>query len=215
MTQMKSEKTPPEKSTVFKKTYTEYLARISNIDFSAKQERLGVKLEDHEIVVPFFTQPYRFSSSEIADPSGKRPDFGTCVVLCKYLLECPAGYPQESDWVSFRDFKDSGPLTHFFVSNVENPIAVTFSGVVNELEKACLALDGVRPDIELSYDVIMRLDPLPKVPILMLFNDADDDFPANCSVLFESRAEKYLDAESLAILGGIFTDRMKRAVDSA
>ena len=213
---MKSEKKrPSEKSTVFKKTYTEYLAQISSIDFSTKQERLGVKLEGREIVVPFFGKSYRFSSNSIADPSGKRPDFGTCVVLCKYLLLCTAGSPQESDWVSYRDFKEAGPLTHFFVSNVENPIAATFSGLAGDLEKACVAFGGTRPDIQLSYDLIMRFDPLPKVPLLMLFNDADDDFPANCSVLFESRAEKYLDAESLAILGGIFTDRLKRAVDSA
>lgn len=213
---MKSEKKrPSEKSSVFKKTYTEYLAQIARLDFSTKQERLGVKLESHEIVVPFFGKSYRFSSSGIADPSGKRPDFGTCVVLCKYLLLCPAGYPQEGDWVSYRDFKEAGPLTHFFVSNVENPIAMTFSGLVGELEKACAAFGGTRPDIELSYDLIMRFDPLPKVPLLMLFNDADDDFPANCSVLFERRAEKYLDAECLAILGGIFTDCLKRTMDSA
>jgi len=213
---MKSDKKrSPAKSPVFKKTYTEYLAQISGIDFSAKQDRIGVKLDGHEIVVPFFGKPYRFSSSDISDPFGNRPDFGTCVVLCKYLLLCPAGYPHESDWVSYRDFKDSGPLTHFFVSNVENPIAATFSGLVGELKKVCVALGGTRPDIELSYDLIMRFDPLPKVPLLMLFNNADDDFPANCSVLFERRAEKYLDAESLAILGGIFTDRLKRTGDSA
>ena len=106
-------------------------------------------------------------------------------------------------------------MTHFFASNVENLIAVTFSGLVNELEKACTTLGGSHPGIELSYDLIMRFDPLPKIPLLMLFNDADDDFPANCSVLFERRAEKYLDAESLAILGGLFADRLKRTVGSA
>ena len=66
----------PEKSTVFNKTYTDYLAQISNIDFSTKQDRIGVKIEGREIVVPFFGKPYRFSSSEIADPFGQRPDFG-------------------------------------------------------------------------------------------------------------------------------------------
>ena len=36
---------------------------------------------------------------------------------------------------------------------------------------------------------------------IVLFNDADDEFPAQCSVLFERRAENYLDAECLAIAG--------------
>jgi dienelactone hydrolase len=47
----------------------------------------------------------------------------------------------------------------------------------------------------------MRFDALPKIPILLLFNDADDEFPAQCLLLFERRAEKYLDMECLAILG--------------
>jgi hypothetical protein len=35
----------------------------------------------------------------------------------------------------------------------------------------------------------------------MLFNDADEEFPATCCVLFESRAETYLDMECIAMLG--------------
>ena len=58
---------------------------------------------------------------------------------------------------------------------------------------------------------MMKLHPLPKVPVLLLFNDADDEFPADCKVLFERRAEHYLDMECLAILGNILADYLKKA----
>jgi hypothetical protein len=52
---------------------------------------------------------------------------------------------------------------------------------------------------------------LPRVPLLLLFNDADDEFPAACSVLFERRAAGYLDMECLAMLGMQLARRLASA----
>jgi hypothetical protein len=46
--------------------------------------------------------------------------------------------------------------------------------------------------------------------VLLLFNDADEDFPASCSVLYERRAERYLDMECLAMLGMMLAEGLKR-----
>lgn len=94
---------------------------------------------------------------------------------------------------------------------MENPIADCFSDRLNELESSCRSLSGTPPDIDLPYDLVMQFSPLPKVPILMLFNDHDDEFPARCSVLFEKSAEKYLDAECLAIIGALLSYRLRHS----
>jgi len=52
---------------------------------------------------------------------------------------------------------------------------------------------------------------LPKVPVLLLFDDADEEFPAQCKVLFERRAKNYLDPECLAILGMLLSDFLNKA----
>jgi len=54
---------------------------------------------------------------------------------------------------------------------------------------------------------------LPKIPVLMLFNDADEEFPARCRVLFERRAENYLDMECLAMVGMLLFEYLKPAAD--
>jgi hypothetical protein len=46
--------------------------------------------------------------------------------------------------------------------------------------------------------------------MLLLFNDADNEFPADCRILFEVRVESYLDMESVAILGGMLAHRLTR-----
>jgi hypothetical protein len=55
----------------------------------------------------------------------------------------------------------------------------------------------------------MILYPLPKVPVLLLFDDVDEEFPAQCKVLFERRAEHYLDPECLAIIGRLLNNFLK------
>jgi hypothetical protein len=59
----------------------------------------------------------------------------------------------------------------------------------------------------------MQFTALPKIPVLMLFNDADEEFHAQCAVLFERRAENYLDMECLAMVGMLRFEYLKPTAD--
>ena len=48
-----------------------------------------------------------------------------------------------------------------------------------------------------------------RAPMLLQFNDKDEEFPAECRLLFEERAEAYLDAECLAMLGRHLCKRLQ------
>ena len=200
-----------EKPSVFKETYQNYLAQIGTIDLDSRAEKLGGCVEKDEMVLSFFGQPYRISSRGITDPSGKQPLMGISVVLCKYLLLCPDIPSLDKEWVSYRDFKDTAPLVHSFVNHTERPIARNFSNRLEDLTAACKQLGGRDPGLDLNYQLIMKLYPLPKVPVLLLFDDMDEEFPAQCKVLFERRAEHYLDPECLAIIGTLLSNFLKKS----
>lgn len=200
-----------EKPSVFKETYQNYLAQIGKIDLESRAEKLGGRVEKDEMFLSFFGQPYRISSRGITDPSGKQPLMGISVVLCKYLLLCPDILSLDKEWVSYRDFKDTAPLVHSFMNHTERPIARNFSNCLENLAAACEKLGGRDPDLDLNYQLIMKLYPLPKVPMLLLFDDIDEEFPAQCKVLFERRAEHYLDPECLAILGTLLNNFLKKS----
>jgi hypothetical protein len=187
--------------TVYDKTRQSYLDEIFGGDYASKLSKLGVQSNGDEIIIPLFNELYRMSADKIVDRSGGKPGHSVSVVLCKYLLLCPHDHPVDKEWVSYRDFKDSAPFAGSFANNVEKAVAGSFAGKLTQLEESCLNLGGYSPGIDLSYHLIMRFDALPKVPVLLLFNDEDSEFPAQCSVLFEKRANRYLDVESLAILG--------------
>jgi hypothetical protein len=190
-----------DQSSVFERTYKDYLKQITTIDLMSVQEKLGAQVRGNAAIIPLFGKATRVSVRGIIDQSGHRPSFDICVILCKYLLLCPDSMPKETEWTAYRDFRDAGPLTAYFAKDVERSIAGRFSGRMRELETAGKALGGCRPEMELSNDLSMRFEALPRIPLLMLYNDADEEFPAQCSVLFERRAVRYLDAECLAMVG--------------
>ena len=200
----------PEVSRVFEETYDHYLSQIAELDLPELAPRLGAGTDEDRIVISLFNRAYTVGPQGITGPSGRRPSFDTCIVLFKYIILCPASRPEGGDWTSFRDLKDSGPLTKYFAHEVEQLVAAHFAGRKEALLVASKQLGGHLPAMDLAYDVCMRFEPLARVPLLFLFNDRDEDFPAQCSVLFEQRAEAYLDAECLAILGGMLSGNLKR-----
>ncbi len=204
-----------EKPSVFEETYHNYLSRIARLDFKKTADRLGAEKAGDEFVVSFFGKPHRISADGISDPFGNRPNFSVCVVLFKYLLLCPDHDPLENDWVSFRDFKDSAPFAGAFVNYTEAALARYFSGRHKDLKTACVKIHGHPPPAAFSYDLCMQFHALPKIPVLLLFNDADAEFPAQCAVLFERRAESYLDMECLAMVGLLLVEYLKTGAENA
>ncbi len=198
------------KNSIFEETYNNYLKQVTALEYEFLAEKLGVRIVDNDIEISFFNEDYRISGRGITDSSGRKPLLEICVTLCRYLIMAPETEPVEKDWVSFRDFKDAGPLTVFFTNDIEQFIAGKFSGKTSNLLTACKKMGGFIPEIELSYDLSMQFRPLPKLPLLLLFNDSDDEFPAHASVLFQKGGDTYLDAECLAIVGSLFANYLIR-----
>ena len=115
-----------------------------------------------------------------------------------------------TEWTAFRDFNKRSNFTNtnFFASDTEKPIAQKFSGQPDVLAEACKKSDRFSCEEKFSYDLIMQLNALPKISLLLLFNDKDEEFPAECSVLFQKQAEYYLDPESLAMTSAFLAKKL-------
>ena len=198
-----------KEETAFDQTVRAYLNQLRDVSLETVARTLGAEFEDPDVVLPFFGEEYRVSVERIAGPSGERPTHDICVILCKYLLLCPETTPRRTDWVSFRDFRDSAPLITYFAHDVERTIASAFSGNPDALDRASRDLGGERPALEVSCDVAAQFQALPRVPVVLIFHDSDEEFTATCSVLFESGADRYLDAECLAMVGGQLSYRLQ------
>jgi hypothetical protein len=198
-------------SKVFEETYQAYLKQIASLQLADRQAVLGFEIQEDRAVIPFFNTCYFVSSRGVTDIDGKVPHLSICVILCKYLLMCPDAIPEGGRLAAFKDFKDAGPLIHYFNSSVQGEVARRFTGKSTALENACRKLGGIPLEEDWPYQIKYRFNGLPRIPLYLLFNDEEEGFPAQCSILFERRTESFLDMESVAMLAGALTHLLKTA----
>lgn len=192
-----------QKSEVFDQTYGNYLTQIAGLDLSDVAPRLGATVADGHVVISLFGTDYRISGNGILGPNAERPHFDICVILSRYLIMCPQEpVPDTGEWVTYRSFRDAGPLTAFFSKDVEAPVARRFEKDVETLAKACRNMGGHPASIDVTCDLAVIFEALPMIRLLMTFNDSDDEFPSGCAILFTREADTFLDAECLAMLAG-------------
>ncbi len=197
-----------KRAPIFEKIYKDYLEKIKNVDFPSVAKKLGCRLEDDALVIEMYKRPFKVFKDKILNPEGQKPIHAESVVLCKYILMCPEEDVDvsQTEWVSYKDFKDAAPFAAPFSNNVEVAIAKNFSGRLEDLKRVCKLYGGEEADLDISYELKMEFQALPKIKLLLLFNDQDEEFPAECSVLFPKYSAKFLDMECLAILGWLLAD---------
>lgn len=199
---------------VFEKNYKGYLEALTGLDLSIRCSILDISVdEDRKTAeIPFFGSIYRVSREGLVNADGKRPDYGTCIILLKYLLMCPQWIPPATDWITYRDFKDAVQTQDAGLSDYATmTISKRYSGDLDRLKASVAALGGTPPETEYPYDLSAVIPALPRLPMLFLFNDADEQFPAKTSILYERRAEHFLDAECRVMVDWYLFEHLKIA----
>jgi len=198
------------KTEIFEKNYLYYCDQLATVDFNSKRMPLSLKQYGEKIFIPFFNENYEISNNCILDSTGKIPDYMICVILAKYILLCPDQPHHDTRWLSFNDLKEKSHFTNinYYRSDTVKPISKKFSGKLGSLYKACTSLGGYKPKEKMPYDLTMQFDALPRISLLLLFNDRDEEFSAYCSVMFQKHSEKYLDPESLAMISALLAKKL-------
>jgi len=186
---------------VFDLTYKDQLQELAEINLADRARALELEMRSESLIIPFFGHPHFISRQGVIDSDGKAPTPAVATVLLNYTLRNTGVPPANSEKLSFRDFKGTGPLVVSFANNTHHLIASTFAGRLNDLEAACRDLGGVAEVDAVSSDLFMKFQALPGVPQYLSFNDRDDNFPADSHLLFQRSAESYLSLKSLFVLG--------------
>jgi hypothetical protein len=190
-----------KKAPVFDEILKDYLYKVAHLETRENlAESLGISDDGERYRISFFGRQYTITENNILNTDGRNATHAVSVILCKYLLMCPEQPSEDFSLVTYKDFKDAAPYTGGFRNTSERPIALKFTNNIKELEKRCLELGGEHFATEVSCQLAMRFMALPKVPIILLYNDADDEFPAQATLLFEKNAASYLDMECLAMI---------------
>ena len=99
-------------------------------------------------------------------------------------------------------------LTHLHWKKLSN----YFSGRLDDLKLAVDCLQGKSPEEKYPYDICSVIPALPNIPVLFLFNDADDFMPAKAMLLYERRAEYFLDGECRVMVDWCLFEYLKQKI---
>ena len=186
-------------SRIFSEVYPDLLSRVKLIDLSRKLSILGIQKRGSLFAFDFFNRQFLFDGVDFFDTAGADLTTAVKVVLCTYILMSPEKESKsDAKLVTFREFSDAGPLFSRFTENTAKIIQTSFSNRVETLSHRCLKLGGTILANQ-SYDISVRFRALPKIPIILNFNDADELMPANAVFLYHDTAVTYLDLQCLTI----------------
>lgn len=110
-------------------------------------------------------------------------------------------------WVPYQELKGASPFEAAFKKGILQPIALTFSGKEELLERAVKSLRGER--VSASGFLLKAFE---CIPVRLNFWDADEEFPAQANLLFDSSATDFNHEESIATIA---TEGMYQLADAA
>lgn len=188
-----------DQSKIFDAVYPDLLAQVKQIDLSGKMHILGIHKHNAVFGFNFFNRVIAFDGNDFFDTAGADLTPAVKVVLCTYILMCPEKEIKSIErHVTFREFSNAGPLFSTFTENTGKIIQTRFAGALEALRLRCLTLGGTIINSQF-HDISVRFKALPRIPIILHFNDADDIMPANAGFLYVDTADSYLDLQCLTI----------------
>jgi hypothetical protein len=113
-------------------------------------------------------------------------------------------------WVGLESFPNSLPKRTALEEGCHRRINQVFAGAPRELEEACRKLGGIPVADGHSADLAYRFQPLPKMPLLLLFWDEDKEegFDSQTKILFDESALEYLDLEGLTFVAEKLVEKL-------
>ncbi|MBO4359543.1 MAG: DUF3786 domain-containing protein [Eubacteriaceae bacterium] len=87
------------------------------------------------------------------------------------------------------------------------PFSAKFSGRTDELKRACEAAGG--KTVSERGDVCFEFVSFPQIPLRLVFWDADEDFPAQTKILFDSCVTDYVHIETTGCIIADLFDRLE------
>jgi hypothetical protein len=180
----------------YDRVLAELLETVHSTGATANAVALGGSANGDTVTVPLFGSDCHVLRDGIYR-NGHKIDVIGSILTVRYLLQA-GGVNLQNLWRPYRDLKDGAQFAHHIKVHLEDKIASFFSEKVGILKERLRVIGGEPLPAEVQSDVAMVVHPLPRVPVLCLFWDEDEEFPATFQFLFDASATTYLDLESLA-----------------
>jgi hypothetical protein len=180
--------------------------RAASMQIVDLQKRLGGKLIDSAneqiLELPYFNSFIYIKPGQIFKTDGSSLTRWEQVFLYNHMAQGGSSRPT-GNWKGLVDFPNTVSKIKSMKTHVEDPLIQRFTGKIQELKNKALSFGGkLISDAGISADAAVLFNPLPRIPVMLLFWDenTDDGYGAEVKLLFDETVIDHLDIESIMFL---------------
>jgi hypothetical protein len=170
---------------------------IKGIDFKNVAEGIGAAVKDGALVLNCFGREFRISPEGEITAQGRMTPW-VRILLLHYIRTAGRG-SLTGKHVSYSELKSGMVKASSFQRDCEEPLTELFKKDFEQTGRL-LSRMGTKKEKGFPTEHAWELFLLPKLPITVLYWPEEEEFPAKVKILFDSSADRYLDAESLIFL---------------
>ena len=188
--------------------YLGLMTKLSECDFQESADRLGLEYVDGGIHVFFLKREYRITVDGVEPLDGQPVNVNNRSVLLYYLLSKGQGDPENS-YILFESIPRM--ISGVSVQNrlMNTPLERYFDNDYAKFGEAAVELGGIEEESQMGKH-LWKFNVLPKIPLKIVFYEADDEFPVNIQIMLDKTAPQFLEFECLAFMVGCFVRALIR-----
>ena len=180
--------------------YRGLVARLPGCDLREAADRLGLDYVEGSVRVGFLGRRYRITPDGVQCDDGRPADVNTLSVLPYYLLSEGRGDPEGSYALVEAIPRMVGALGAQ-TRLMSNPLERHFADSYGAFSEAAARLGGIEGESRAGTH-LWQFTVLPKIPVKLVFDEADDDFPVSVQIMLDRTAVQFLEFECLAFMVG-------------
>jgi hypothetical protein len=183
--------------------------KLSQEPFEVILKRSGFESPDADTFrIPFLDRIYRvgFPRFEFEDMTKEKKEIPLQeqVLILHYMS---AGEIPETSghWISYREIPGAAFYFGAFVKRAVDPLKKIFGQNLSGFRNAAVKIHATAIE---NGDAAFEFKVLPAVPLQLILWKADDEFPAEANILFDSTIGQILSPEDVAWLAGMVVYRL-------
>lgn len=166
-------------------------------------------------LLPFLGQAVRIRYPDFAfDADSPLPPHVRALLV--YYLARSDGSSPTGDWRAFADLPDGRFYAAAFQGYTGDAIVRRLAEKADGIAAGIAALGGralAPSELATNADAAWVVPALPRVPVALVWWDADEEFPARAELLFDSTARNHLPTDGCAVVGSWLTSMLCAEVE--
>jgi hypothetical protein len=221
---MSSKPSAEEDPTLFARRVDELRSELRDTDALQLAERTGSTYTQLDGGAGEFRMPVWGKETSLSYPDfiAKDPETGQALpvasqaLILYYFRTADEVFPSRT-WISFSELPDGRFYNHAFQGYSGQELARSFKDDLETFQQAAASLDFLvkSPVSQFPGDAAFEFQVLPKISLLVVFWQGDEDFPSSFQILFDASTNHFLPTDVCAIVGSMLTRKLIRGKTSA